>query len=183
MAENMNPHTNLIQALTEFYSIFVQLAVVEPSFLTFPDSSTAAENFNAAAALEAGFSPEVVALLPQLPYLHVNNGEGALEIMSSTDPVTYLGKDFNGDSFNVGDFESLRSLDIEGMADVDIPSHSFRLSVQNIYGVTLIYNTQTCKFFFSAPTCPIVHGSNASSQSMSFSPLTPCRPYDRMGFV
>ncbi|CAM1511380.1 Fc.00g088930.m01.CDS01 [Cosmosporella sp. VM-42] len=139
----MNPHANLIQALTEFYSVFVQLAYVEPSFLTFPNSSIAAEYFNAAAALEAGFLPEVVELVPQLPFLHVDNREGALEIMPSTDPVTYLGKDFNGEIFRAGEFENLRLLDLEGMEDVYIPSHSFRLSRQNIYGVTLIYNTET----------------------------------------
>lgn len=110
---------------------------------TFPND----DEFNAKAALEAGFSPEVVALLPKLPYLDFDNEDGALEILPATDPVNYLGK-----SCDVGTFKWFRIMDDDPLDDNhQIPDYSFRLSIPGSYELTpdayeastLIYNIWT----------------------------------------
>lgn len=134
-------HDNLFSSLTEFYTLLVQLAALEPSQqLIFPDADAIA-NFPQEAALGAGYHPEVVDLISQLPYLSV----GISSIFPEIQPSTFL-IDYYTDCENEGDFENLRSMDDDPYSeDSLIPGHSFRLTQQNIYGTSLIYNTETCE--------------------------------------
>ena len=49
---NIERHANLLKALTEFYSIFVQLTVIPPSVLRVPDTILGDPNAHVDAAIE-----------------------------------------------------------------------------------------------------------------------------------
>ncbi|KAF7547006.1 hypothetical protein G7Z17_g8031 [Cylindrodendrum hubeiense] len=142
----MNRHANLYQALTEFYTTLVQLGIAPTSLLHLPDATEGADDFDAEAAREAGFSPEAIKLMGTLPYLDVHDGntrEGGLEVgwgvemMPGTYPVCFAPQDAD-----VGFYESLR--DMEDDDEGQIPGTSIRLSTQEDSGTTLIYDTKTC---------------------------------------
>ncbi|KAK7419613.1 hypothetical protein QQX98_003204 [Neonectria punicea] len=105
---------------------------------------------NAAAALEAGFSPEAVNLIARLPYLDIESREkgedwydpgGDIEIMPSTFPLTYT----TTDEPTANHYEGFRDMDDDpGNEDYLIPGTCIRLSWQNVYGTTWIYDTETC---------------------------------------
>ncbi|KPM36176.1 hypothetical protein AK830_g10399 [Neonectria ditissima] len=147
----MERHSNLFQALSEFYTVLVQLAILPTNLLKFPDPVNGIESFdaNAAAALEAGFSPEAVELMARLPYLDIESREesedwyhprGDIEIMPSTFPITFT----TTDEPTASHYEGLREMD-DDLNDEEylIPGTCIRLSRQNIYGITWIYDTET----------------------------------------
>lgn len=136
----MSRHANLINSLTEFYTLLVQLAAVDTSLLVIPDAATIA-GFPREAALGAGYYPEAVDLIARLPYLAVGSRATYSEIKPSTVLVDYY-----TDCENEGDFEALQWMDDDPANDKNlIPGHSIRLTRQDIYGYSLIYNTETCK--------------------------------------
>ncbi|KAF7555545.1 hypothetical protein G7Z17_g2086 [Cylindrodendrum hubeiense] len=96
----MDRHANLVEALTDFYTVLVQLCIVAKPMLCFPDQINGIEGFdsNAIVALEAGFSPEAVKLMARLPYLDPEIEEAdedgfelnnEVEIMPSTYPLAF----------------------------------------------------------------------------------------------
>ncbi|CAM1502241.1 Fc.00g042250.m01.CDS01 [Cosmosporella sp. VM-42] len=75
----MGRHANLFQALTEFYTVFVQLAVIPPTSLRIPDPINGMENFNVSAAIEAAFTLEAANLMARLPYLDLRDKDPEVE--------------------------------------------------------------------------------------------------------
>lgn len=115
----MARHANLIQSMSEFYTLIVQLASIQPSLLKVPEQSN---TINGAVALEAGFTQEVVSLIAQIPYLAVT-GRTTFDIMPSTVPVNYFA------SRDKLDFEALRYMDDDPENNENmIPGWSLRLS-------------------------------------------------------
>jgi hypothetical protein len=149
----MDRHANLVEALTDFYTVLVQLCIVVKPMLHIPDLVSGIEGFetNAAFALEAGFSPEAVYVMARLPYLahwiDDPDEDGFSmdvepEIMPSTAPSSFVERD---DS-DTGYYEFLREMDDDPMDDdYLIPGTCLRLSRQNVYGTTWIYDTETCE--------------------------------------
>ncbi|KAI5467807.1 hypothetical protein BGZ63DRAFT_372180 [Mariannaea sp. PMI_226] len=141
----INPHANLFEALTEFYTLLVQLALVPASMLRFPDPVNVSDDFNTEAALEAGFSAEAARLIATLPYvdLSIDSQEedieinGFFEIMPSTQ---FVDLDRSGDMVA---FEWLRDIDQDPYDDRKVPGTVIRLSVSDIYGTVLLYDTET----------------------------------------
>lgn len=137
--EGSNRHANLIQALTEFYTLFVQLAYVPQSMLYTPDFIHGiTKNFNASNALAAGFTPDAVHLMARLPYLDAP-GE-SLEIMPSTNSLSFV----DTENPDVSHYEGFRDIQDGGVDDL-VPGTTLRLTWQNIYGTILMYDTETCE--------------------------------------
>lgn len=135
-------HTEIIEALKELYTLLVTLGA-------FPELDSEAQDtvllpphapgsINAAAASEAGYAPQAVELMSNLPYLAVAAENcGIFEILPSTRPIT-----FHGEDLDAGHFEDLRDLDYNGGV---MPPTTLRLTRINIYGVEWIYDVETCK--------------------------------------
>lgn len=137
----MCQHANLISSLTEFYTLLVQLAVLDPSQQLIVPDADAIVNLPREAALSAGFCPEAIDLISQLPYLTVGISSIYPEIQPSTMLIHYY-----TECKNEGVFEGLRSMDDDPYGEENlIPGHSFRLTLQELYGTSLIYNTETGK--------------------------------------
>lgn len=148
-----NTHAELVDALTEFYTLLDTLG----GFL-FPDPSSATNapatadapvqqqqqqqhvllpphppgSINTDAALEAGFAPEAVALLSALPYLADDNQD--FDLLPSTHPLSYLGADMD----RIG-FEGLREM----LYDQLLPPTTIKLTGSSVYGVEWLYDVRT----------------------------------------
>ncbi|KAI0424815.1 hypothetical protein F5Y09DRAFT_323377 [Xylaria sp. FL1042] len=94
---------------------------------THPDGAV-----NTEAATAAGYTPETVQLMAALPYLTLSEHEMSLQLLPSTYPVTYLGKDLNE-----GYFRSYREL----LNDAEMPPTALQLTWSELYGVVFIYDT------------------------------------------
>lgn len=153
----MERHANLFKALTEFYTLFVQLAIIPPSILRIPNPILGDPNFHTDDALGAGYSQEAVDLMARLPYMNVAGRDhteeesdflvDGLEIMPATFAALFAGEDCDK-----GHFETYRAMDDDPCNDDNLmpPTH-IRLSTQEVYGITFIYDLETCEsawFFF-----------------------------------
>jgi len=154
----LSNHSELITVLTELYTLFDDLAAIEPNILRLPPSDTSvhpASLFDADGATAAGFTPEAVLVISALPYLHDGDssmGDDTIEMLGSTYPLNYLG-------LNEGGFELARDLpnDVCGDGDekVILPS-AFRLTWQHAYGWEYIYDVEKRAFilrFWKAHCC------------------------------
>ena len=149
----MERHANLIEALTDFYTVLVQLCIIVKPAFHIPDPVSGIEGFetNAAFALEAGFSSEAVYVMARLPYLEpwIRDPDedgfkmaGDLEIMPSTFASSFTRRT----APDTGYYEFLREMDDDPMDDEYlIPGTCLRLSTQNVYGITWVYDTETCE--------------------------------------
>jgi len=132
-------HSEIIDVLTELYSLLDTLAAIEPDLTPrFPHPSTGvhpATAFNADAARVAGFDAEAISVLSALPYLNVGDHEMHTALQPSTYPVSYLG------DLNEGDFLSRREMLEE---DDLMPSSAIQLTwEEGGNGFVYIYDTQT----------------------------------------
>lgn len=137
----MTRHADLLRAMGEFYTLLGQLGTIDTSLVKIPVLPNSLAPINKTAALAAGFTEEVVGLMEQLPYLAVGLGAWDPEIMPSTEAIDLTAYD------DEGAFEGLRVYDDDQMNGENlIPGSSLKLTTQNIYGTTLIYDTKTCKY-------------------------------------
>lgn len=155
-AQAQHAHAELIDALTELYTLLDTLGALSP-LDSDPgpdyDSDTAtptanvllppnpASSINAIAATAAGFAPETVSVMSKLPFLTsdytYSHGDG-YELMPSTYPLSYLGEDLDE-----GGFESRREL----LSDQVMPPTALKLTQSDVYGVEWIYDVATGVFW------------------------------------
>ena len=132
-------HREIIEVLTELYTLLDFLAAIEPRLVPrFPSSDSFCHSptiFNAEAASAAGFSAEAVTVLSALPYLDVGEHEMHTELQPSTYPSSYLGSDLSKD-----DFLSRREM----LGDDLMPPSAIQLTwEEGGYGIVYIYDTDT----------------------------------------
>lgn len=150
-------HAELIDALTELYTLLDTLGAVPPAISdsnpnsgSDPDSAPPnvnvclpphpAGSINAEAAAAAGFAPEAVSLMSALPFLagdHAYNHGSGCELMPSTYALSYLGEDLDE-----GDFEWRREL----LSDALMPPTALKLTKSDVYGVEWGYDVRTSEF-------------------------------------
>lgn len=132
-------HAELIRKLSESYTLLAQLGSIDPSQVRIPSSDSPA-HIQRAAALNAGFTEEVVDLMEQLPYIAKGPNTWDPEIMPSTEPIDFTACE------DEGDFETWREYD-DGLdhdePDNLIPGSLLKLTEHHLYGTTLLYDTQT----------------------------------------
>ena len=129
------PHSELISALTELYTILDTLGATRGLAVLLPPYQDGEINKDAASA--AGYNADAIELMTMLPYLDVADHYLELEIQPSTYPSSYVGRDLN-----VGDFENWRELYND---DFTAPG-ALRLTFgEGSYGTEFIYDTETSK--------------------------------------
>ncbi|KAH9825668.1 hypothetical protein Tdes44962_MAKER00598, partial [Teratosphaeria destructans] len=122
------PHGEIISALTELYTLLDTLGAIEPDLVRLPPHSPDA--LNRTAALAAGYTPEAVDLMSQIPYLLDRD----VELMPSTVPINHISPDADR-----GHFDDAREMFEE---EVMRPT-AVRLTRSMVYGTELIYDVST----------------------------------------
>ncbi|KAK4554478.1 hypothetical protein LTR86_008332 [Recurvomyces mirabilis] len=129
----VSAHLELINTLTELYTLFDALGATRGLGLCTPPYK--AGEINKDAASTAGYDAEVIELMTMLPYLDVADHYLELEIQPSTYPISYV-----GEQLDVGYFESQRELYND---DLTAPC-ALRLTFgEGSYGTEFIYDTNT----------------------------------------
>lgn len=135
-------HAELIRKLAEFYILLVQLGSIEESSVHIPSSDTPAP-IRRAAALEAGYSRDVVDLLEQLPYVSKDPNDWHPEFLPSIEPIDFT-KCEDADAFKIWrEFDDGREHEDEDGNEDLIPASLLKLSEHHLYGTTLLYDTQS----------------------------------------
>ncbi|PSR77530.1 hypothetical protein BD289DRAFT_456627 [Coniella lustricola] len=136
-------HAEIIQKLGEFYTLLAQLGSFEPSLVQIP-SPDAPAPIRRTAALGAGYTEEVVNLMEQLPYISKGPNIWDPEIFGSTEPIDYT-KCENENAFRTWrEYDDGQDQeDEDGNPDL-IPGSLVKLTEIHLYGITLLYDTQTC---------------------------------------
>ncbi|TRX88915.1 hypothetical protein FHL15_010143 [Xylaria flabelliformis] len=128
-------HEDLCYALEELYGLLVSLeAIPMERFLLYV--VTDRDDFNVAAALAAGYTPEAVNLMRVLPYLKMEDNK-FLPLLPHTFPINHPGADKDEEYFRA----QRRLLTGEEMAPTAI-----RLTRSEVYGTEYIYDTATSEF-------------------------------------
>ncbi|KUI66078.1 hypothetical protein VM1G_02485 [Cytospora mali] len=168
-------HTELIDALTELYTLLDTLGALPPADAdSDSDSATPTVNvflpphppglINTEAAVAAGFAPEAVSVMSAIPFLAgdytYTHGSG-FELMPSTYAWSYLGGDLDE-----GDFESRREL----LHDELMPPTALKLTQSDVYGVEWIYDVGTGLL---TPWKPFDHGLSDTNDYSHVAPLPP----------
>lgn len=141
----MYDHRELIAVMTELWTLLDELAIIEPGALQLPPTDSGvhpASIFDADVALAAGYSPEAVAVMSALPYLH-DSGQKAIEIEGSTFPLSFL----HSDEY---DFSYRREMFSD---DNLMPPSAFRLTWQDVNGWEYIYDTEKRQYFLFPGAC------------------------------
>lgn len=138
-------HAELIQKWSEFYTLLAQLGSIERSQVKIPSPESPAI-IRREAALDAGYTEEVVNLMELLPYITEGPSIWQSEIMPSTELIDYTKCE------SEGNFEARRDygdgLDDEHDEPDDlIPGSVLKLTEINLYGTQLLYDTQTCEYY------------------------------------
>ncbi|KAI1149429.1 hypothetical protein F4825DRAFT_430435 [Nemania diffusa] len=140
MADVTREHSDLINTLRAFYGLLADLGITSKEHIILPNPRTGTHSedvFNAAAAREAGYTPEAVAVLSALlPYLNTDAHEMFFELLPSTCPSTYVGEDCDE-----GYFRGAREM----LNDVEMPPTAIRLTRSEIYGTVFIYDVESSK--------------------------------------
>lgn len=137
-------HAELIQKLGDLYTLLAQLGSIEPSSLVQIPTPDAPAPIRRTAALNAGYTEEVVSLMEQLPYVSKDPNDWHPQIMPSTEPIDFT-KCEDEEAFKIwreyDDGEDHE--DEDGNEDL-IPGSLMKLTELHLYGVTLLYDTQAC---------------------------------------
>ncbi|KAI0183815.1 hypothetical protein EV127DRAFT_413758 [Xylaria flabelliformis] len=145
-------HGELIYALDELYNLLVVLkAIPMERFLRYIER----DDFNVAAALAAGYTPEAVNLMSVLPYLKMEDDE-FLPLLPHTFPINHLGADKDEEYFR-----AQRVL----LNGAEMAPTAINLTRSETYGTVYIYDTATSEFPPSTRIIITVHR-----------PLTPITP-------
>lgn len=136
-------HAELIDKLGELYTLLAQLGSVDPpSLVTIPTPDAPAPILRPA-ALEAGYTQEVVDLMQVLPYVSKDANVGHPELRGSTEPIDFT-KCEKEDDFKIWrEFDD--GLDHEGDDGNEdlIPGTVLKLTEHHLYGHTLLYDTES----------------------------------------
>lgn len=172
-------HAELIDALTELYTLLDTLGALPPADADSDAESDPASlndhinvflpphpagSINVEAAAAAGFAPEVVSLMPALPFLaddHAYKHGSGCELMHSTYALSYLGKDLDE-----GDFEWRREI----LNDELIPPTALKLTKSDVYGVEWIYDVGTGEFWpadWERPTLILFYSGDPTNELLS----------------
>ncbi|KAI0203377.1 hypothetical protein F4808DRAFT_418502 [Astrocystis sublimbata] len=137
MADIATEHGDLITTLRSFYILLADLGITSTEHIILPNPQTGTHSehvFNAAAAREAGYTPDAVAVLSALPYLDTDVYDMSFELLPSTYPSTYL-----GDDADEGYFRDAREM----LNEVQMPPTAIRLTRSEIYGTVFIYDVES----------------------------------------
>lgn len=130
----MNPrHQELFQTLIELYTLQIQLGNIPATWLKIPEDPV----FNRDAALQAGYTEEAVNVMAGMPYLS-RDGSG-FELFPSTCVERYVDDPHQDIVF----YECLRELDTNPDEEVYLPPSFLKITNQNVYGHTFLYDADT----------------------------------------
>lgn len=155
-AQGQAPHAELVDALTELYTLLDILGAL-PAAHSHSDSASLNANvhnvclpphpagsINAEAAAAAGFAAEAISLMSALPFLadeHAYKHGSGCQLMPSTYAVSYLGEDLDE-----GEFEARREMQDDHL----MPSTALKLTHSDVYGVEWAYDVGTGEFGLSS---------------------------------
>lgn len=145
-------HAEIAQRLREFYTLLAQLSSIDPSSLVQILNPDAPAPIRRTAALDVGYTEEVVLLMEPLPYVCKDANAWHPEIMPSTEPIDFT-KCEDEEAFKIWREHN----DDEDHEDEDgneelIPRSLLRLTELHLYGTTLLYDTQSCLLVAWEPT-------------------------------
>ncbi|KAJ6783551.1 hypothetical protein PWT90_07705 [Aphanocladium album] len=126
-------HQELFDTLAELYTLQAVLGNLPADDVVIPHGVT----FNRAAALEAGYAEEAVRVMAYMPYLAENSA--GFELF----PSTYVERYVDAPDHDVVSYKCSRELDTLAGEDVYFPPSFLRITNQNVYGHTFLYDTDT----------------------------------------
>lgn len=132
-------HQPLIDSLTEFYNVLAALKYIRTSDIILPPPN-GHTNVDVEAALEQNFGDEMISLMRQLPYLSRDCDDTRIAVPTDTKPRSYLDEDY---------LDWARDPIFKGF-NITKDTHLV-LTNPGSSGITLIYDTVTCKL---VPWCP-----------------------------
>ncbi|KAF2766546.1 hypothetical protein EJ03DRAFT_330044 [Teratosphaeria nubilosa] len=132
-----SPHSELIGALIELYTVLHTLAAIPPNLVRLPSHPPGALKKDA--ALATGYDPEAVELMNSIPYLDVDANENSPEFqfIPCTDPANLIHP-----GVGPGYFKCHRRM----YQDEAMPPTAVRLTMSDLYGTELIYDVSTSEF-------------------------------------